>query len=159
MTRAQLERWLVGHDRSHLEKCHWSVVVDGTNDDLNDAIWDGLRAVGVAVSNPSAVTSGQVQEVQDRRLNGFLLATRFRLLERVLAHYKSVASQAIGINNRMDFSKRAEGLSDDLYGRDRKGGLKAEVDQELTWGGGGVLVGERLPYTNIPDSPCIVRVP
>lgn len=159
MTRIQLESWLIGRERSHLVVCGWSTVGNGDNADLNGAIYDSIRRVRIqlAIADPDSVTSDEIESVPDYLGDRLRAAARFYLLERVLSHYRSQANQETQ-QGRIELGKRADGLAADLYGKDGKGGLKADLDELLvSILGGPVQVGERLKYTNIPDASCVPR--
>lgn len=89
-TRANAEVILVKRLSGLMGKAGMAVTFAGSNADLNDPLGWALRELGLPVSDITAVTSAEVEQVGTTALDEFLSFAELRTLENILGNLTGV---------------------------------------------------------------------
>jgi hypothetical protein len=97
LTRAQLEKKLVGRTKGYLEVAKLSIVDNGTNTDLDDPINEAITDSGGTVINMSP-TDEEIATVPDENQNEFVDRAEVRLLKTIFSQVTQTSFTIEGIS-------------------------------------------------------------
>ncbi len=95
LTRAAIEGILVRRCRARLAAAGLSTLTDGSNPDLNDALCQALRALGLAAADAGSVTDADLAAVTAEQIDALLDVAELRTLETVAGNL-ALVDVAIG---------------------------------------------------------------
>ena len=133
ITRAQVEAELISRRLAMLQAVNMDTTSQGANPDLNSPIAYAVRQCGGTVASLSAVTSGDVQSVDEAEIDKLLDLAEYRLLMNIKGRWAKVDASSGPFSQSL--SQFADQLDKDLEA------MKANLENVYGFGGGSLQVG------------------
>lgn len=133
ITRAQVEAELISRRLAMLKAVDMDTTSQGANPDLNSPIAYAVRQCGGTVASLSAVTSGDVQSVDEADIDKLLDLAEYRLLMNIKGRWAKVDISSGPFSQSL--SQFSKDLDADIFEK------KASLQSSYGFGGGSLQVG------------------
>lgn len=133
ITRAQVEAELISRRLAMLKAVDMDTTSQGANPDLNSPIAYAVRQCGGTVASLSAVTSGDVQTVDEADIDKLLDLAEYRLLMNIKGRWAKVDISSGPFSQSL--SQFSKDLDADIFEK------KASLQSSYGFGGGSLQVG------------------